>query len=291
MSKNTEGLKIVNLKSFYFDSYDGSELQKINRNNPLPHKCTIDGQDFFYYHADLSGLMWMHGDDEKLKYNEYVDFYRNGFADGLDHLKEKEGVRRKDFYNANKIEGLKNTLWRLLFTRVFLRNHKGLQDFEKKIPLIWTEKRIYDEGYHNGLLYSVLTLCNELNIDFSDNRKSNDKQAGRKKVGRRKDEVLSAEQYLLVSDENKQVFLDKLKQGFEKADKKGFCYFIIALNQLGLLNMGNEKNVFETFSEYFGANYGAYSNFNIHHKNLNDKQLLDSTKAKIKTIKFNNAIM
>lgn len=285
MSKSTEGLKEVDLKSFYLDNYDGSDLQKINRNNPLPHKCTSDGQEYFYYNADLSGLMWMQGEDGKLKYHEFVDFYKNGFADGLNHLKKKEGIKRKDFYNANKIEGLKKVFHRFLFTRDFLRNYKGLQDLENKIPLIWTEKRIYNEGYYNGLLHSILTLCNDLNIEILNGLKEN-----KKKAGRNKDKVLSVEQYLLVSHDNKQVFLDKLKQGFEKKTKKEFCYFILGLNQLELLNMENEQNVFETFKKYFGGDCGSYSNFNTH-KSLNDKKLLDSTKDKIKTIKFSNAIM
>jgi len=157
--------KKLDLKSFYRDSYNGSDLQTINRNNPMPHKCTIKGQNFYYYNADLSGLMWIQGEDRKLKYSEFVDSYRKGFAEGLKHLKAKEGIKRKDFYNANKKEELKRVLHSFLYKRDFLPNHKGLRDLITKTILRWSDDNIYTQGYYNGLLHSILTLSDQLNID------------------------------------------------------------------------------------------------------------------------------
>lgn len=116
--------------------------------------------------------------------------------------------------------------------------------------------------------------------------KENKKRAGRKAV-----KQLSAEQYLLVSDDHKQVFLDALKNKFKDSNKKTFCYFLVALHQLKYLNMENQQNVFNSFSKYFGKDYGSYSNFNIHWKNHNDKELLKTTKESIIAIKINNVIM
>src|SRR5690606_35880820 len=105
----------VDLKSFYRNSYNGSDLQKINRNNPLPHKCTIKGQEFYYYNADLSGLMWLQGNDRRLKYNDFIDVYRKGFSEGLRHLQEQEGIKRRDYNKPEKRELIKKDLNYFLF--------------------------------------------------------------------------------------------------------------------------------------------------------------------------------
>lgn len=162
MAKNK--ITPVDLKSFYRENYNGSELQSINRNQHLPHKCTKDNQDFYYYNADLSGLMWLQGNDRRLKYNDFIDVYRKGFSDGLKHLQEQEGIKRRDYNKPKKRELIKKDLNYFLFEREFLPNHKGLQDLMKRTLLRWTEDNIYKQGYYNGLLHSIVTLDNDLNL-------------------------------------------------------------------------------------------------------------------------------
>lgn len=162
----TNSITPVDLKTFYRESYKDSDLQSINRNNPIPHRCTIDGADFFYYNADLSGLMWIEDENNKLKYNDFVDVYRKGFAEGLSHLKAEEGIKRSDYNNPEQRELLKKDLSYFLYERNFIPNHKGLQDLGRKLLLRWTEKNIYTEGYYNGLLHSILTLAQELNLNI-----------------------------------------------------------------------------------------------------------------------------
>lgn len=163
MSK-TSKITPVDLKAFYRETYKGSDLQTINNNNPIPHKCTIDNQDFYYYNADLSGLMWLQGNDRRLKYNNFIHVYRKGFSDGLKHLQEQEGIKRRDYNKPEKRELIKKDLNFFLFEREFLPNHKGLQDLMKRTLLRWTEDNIYKQGYYNGLLHSIITLDNYLNL-------------------------------------------------------------------------------------------------------------------------------
>lgn len=171
MAKNK--ITPVDLKSFYRENYNGSELQSINRNKHLPHKCTIDNQDFYYYNADLSGLMWLQGNDRRLKYNDFIYVYRKGFSDGLKHLQEQEGIKRRDYNNPEQRELIKKDLNYFLFEREFLPNHKGLQDLMKKTLLRWTEDNIYKQGYFNGLLHSIVTLDNNLNLNIGGSETSN----------------------------------------------------------------------------------------------------------------------
>ncbi|MBE0390199.1 hypothetical protein [Flavobacterium sp. PL002] len=206
----------VNLKNFYFDVYDKSDLQKINRNNPLPHKCTIDFKDFYYYNADLSGLMWLQELDRKLKYNDFVDFYRKGFEEGLKHLKEKEGIKKKDFYNTNKKEELKQILYSFLYVRDFLPNYRGLNDLVNKIPLIWTEKIIYEQGYYNGLLHSILVLCDELCFVIKKKVVSENPKT-EKKLTIKQIALKLAYEGINVTDENKNEIIKKY--GHNSGDK------------------------------------------------------------------------
>src|SRR5690554_201920 len=214
MSK-TSNITPVDLKSFYRNSYNGSDLQKVSRNMNLPHKCTIDDQDFYYYNADLSGLMWLQGNDRRLKYNDFIDVYRKGFSDGLKHLQEQEGIKRRDYNKPEKRELIKQDLNYFLFEREFLPNHKGLQDLMKRTLLRWTEDNIYKQGYYNGLLHSIVTLDNDLNLNIGVSETSNDNNVKTpSKAGRRKTEIKPAIAYLkgFTLPENKTKFLAELKK-------------------------------------------------------------------------------
>lgn len=115
--------------------------------------------------------------------------------------------------------------------------------------------------------------------------KENKKKAGRKSIPKK-----TAEAYLKVSEDNQSIFLDKLKQKFSKSDPKEFAYFIISLEDLELIEIDSQKNVFEAFEEAFGGHYGSESNFGNHYRSQNDKELLESTNKKITAIKKMNVI-
>lgn len=134
------------------------------------------------------------------------------------------------------------------------------------------------------IIYETSTLI----FEFLEKQKvrTNKKKAGQKAIPK-----LSAEQYLLVSKDDKQRFLDRLKDKFKDEGKKEFCYLLIGLNELNLLNTESQKNVFEVITEYFGGGYGTYTNFNSHWTNPNNSDLLESTKKQIEDIKRINIIM
>lgn len=184
---------------------------------------------------------------------------------------------------ANK-QGVINTL-----LDVYI--NKPLKETKTDVSQVYNNLRNGANHFLTGnkfLYFSNLIAIEEL-IKFEmyllEGCKENAKRAGRKPV-----KQLSAEQYLLVSDDDKQIFLDKLKIGFKDSEKKDFCYFLIGLDQLNLLNTTNQQNIFNSFSQYFGGDNGTYPNFHNHWKNPNDEKLLQSTKTEIMRIKNMNVI-
>ncbi|SDX19174.1 hypothetical protein [Aequorivita viscosa] len=291
---NKSNITPVDLKSFYRNSYNGSDLQKINRNNPLPHKCTIKGQMFYYYNADLSGLMWLNDKENKLKYYEFVEVYRKGFAEGLNHLETKEGVKRRDYNKPEKRELIKQDLTHFFYQRDFLPNHKGLQDLMNKTILRWTEENIYKQGYYNGLLHSIVTLNKELNLKIGFPETSNEENKTPAKVGRPKVEIKPAHSYLKFEKKSSELFLEKFKEKFPISEPKQLAYLIITLSDFDYLEVRHQKAVFHSFAEFFKGNCGTYSGFNAHWKNRHNKkdtQLHYDTKEKIRLIKHQNTII
>lgn len=280
----------IDLKSFYRESYNGSVLQKVNRNKPLPHKCTIKGQEFYYYNADLSGLMWLHDKDNRLKYNEFVEVYRKGFAEGLKHLVEVEGIERQDYNNPYQRE----LLTHFVYKREFIPNHKGLQDLMDKTLLRWTEENIYNEGYYNGLLHSIVTLNNELNLNIGVSQTSNDTKENKPaKPGRKPAEIKPAYTYLKFDEQSNKMFLEKLKEAFTISAPIQLALIIIALSDFEYLEVKNQKAVYTSFADFFKGECGSYSGFNAHwaKRNSNKTELLTLTKREIGRIKRKNVII
>jgi len=170
----------INLISFYFDIYDKSEIQTINRNNPSPHKFTLDKIDFYCYNQDLSGLLHYEkivDEESEIAPIMFLKSYRDGFAKGLNHLIKKEKIEKKDFYNPDTNYLLQKRLKYFLYHREFIENHKGLKDLTHKLPLIWNEKKIYEQGYFNAVLHSIFLMCQELGIDVNKSTEENIKES------------------------------------------------------------------------------------------------------------------
>lgn len=279
----------VDLKSFYRNCYKGSDLQKINSNNPLPHKCTIKGQEFYYYNADLSGLMWLQGNDRRLKYNDFIDVYRKGFSEGLKHLQEQEGIKRRDYNNPEQRELLRRDLTHFVYKREFIPNHKGLQALMSRTILRWTEDNIYLQGYYNGLLHSIVSLNKDLNLNIGFPETSNDNNVKTpSKAGRRKTEIKPAIAYLkgFTLPENKTKFLAELKELYKGAEPKTFNYIIGALEVLNFIKVESNKAIKEAFEKEIEPKEQSQTNFDNNYRDgFPDEKLLESLKKEIESIR------
>lgn len=278
----------IDLKAFYREVYTGSDLQKINNTKSIPHKCTTDGKDFFYYNADLSGLMWLQGNDRRLKYNDFIDVYRKGFAEGLKHLGEVEGIERRNYNNPEQRELLKQDLTHFVYKREFIPNHKGLQDLGKRLLLHWTETKVHREGYYNGLYHSIVTLNKELNLNIGFPEASNDtKDKKANKAGRKPAEIKPAYKYLKFEESNSKLFLEKLKEAFTISEPVQLASIIIALSDFEYLEVKSQKAVHASFADFFKGVCGTYSGFNAHWAKRKDNktELLELTKKEVGRIK------
>jgi len=110
------------------------------------------------------------------------------------------------------------------------------------------------------------------------------------KIGRPAAVINEAHTYLLVQDDNKKIFLEKLKSTFQNLNPKEFVYLLISLQELNLLKVEHQSSVFNSFKNHFGGNYGTITNCNNHWRLKNDINLLKNTKKKINDIKFLNVI-
>lgn len=149
-------MKKLNLITEFDEFYKGSDLQKIVKSNPLPIKYTIDGFDLYFYNADLFGLFEWNIKKDGLTTSDFIDDYKKGFEAGLLHLKTSEEIELKDLKSKDLIEGTISQLKYILHEREFKFGSKGLLDLVfNKLPLIFTEKNIFDYGYWNGIIYSI----------------------------------------------------------------------------------------------------------------------------------------
>lgn len=149
-------MKKLNLITEFDEIYKGSDLQKIVNKNSLPIKHTINGFDCYFYNADLVGLFEWKIQKNDLTADDFIDDYKKGFEAGLSHLKNKEKIKLKDLKSKDLREGTVNQLKNILFDREFEFGSNGLLDLVfNKVPLIFTEKVIYNYGYWNGIIYSI----------------------------------------------------------------------------------------------------------------------------------------
>ena len=148
-----------------FKSYQNSDLQKIVRNNPLPSKWTINGTDCYFYNADLFGLFELKVVKNGLTPDDFAEDYQRGFEAGMQHLNEQEQINLKDLKSKDLREGTILQIKNLLHEREFKPNIKGLLNLVfNNIPLIFTEKSIYDFGYWNGIIFSIDDLCKKIGL-------------------------------------------------------------------------------------------------------------------------------
>lgn len=162
-------MKKLSLIAEFNEVYKGSDLQKIVSHNPLPIKYTINGTDCYFYNADLFGLFEWKIKKDGLATNDFIDDYKKGFEAGLLHLETSERIELKDLKSKDLREGTISQLQYILFEREFKTGSKGLLDLVfNKLPLIFTEKVVYDFGYWNGIIYSIDELCEKAGIKTND---------------------------------------------------------------------------------------------------------------------------
>lgn len=153
-------MKRLDLITEFEEKYQGSNLQKIVNTNPTPIKYTIDGVDCYFHNADLFGLFELKIKKNGLTPDDFAIDYKNGFEAGLLYLREKEETSVKHFKSKDYREGTIVQLKYLLHERDFKHNIKGLlHHVFKTIPLVFTEKKIFDYGYWNAVVSSIDELC------------------------------------------------------------------------------------------------------------------------------------
>ncbi len=162
-------MKRLSLITEFDKYYKGSDLQKIVSHKPLPFKYTINGTDCYFYNADLFGLFEWKIKKDGLTTNDFIDDYKKGFEAGLLHLETSERIELKDLKSKDLRKGTISQLQYILFEREFKTGSKGLLDMVfNKVPLIFTEKTIYDFGYWNGIIYSIDELCEKAGLRLDD---------------------------------------------------------------------------------------------------------------------------
>lgn len=175
-------MKKLSLITEFKESYKGSDLQKIVNNNPLPIKYTIDGFDCYFYNADLFGLFEWKIQKDGITTSDFINDYRNGFKSGLLHLKELEKIKLKDLKSKDLREGTISQLKYILHEREFKLGSKGLLDLVfNKVPLIFTEKNIFDYGYWNGIIYSIDDIIKKAGLTLDELKTSEPQQNEKQK--------------------------------------------------------------------------------------------------------------
>lgn len=164
---------ITEYKEFYIDS----DLQKIVNNNPLPIKYTINDFDCYFYNADLFGLFEWKIQKDGITTNDFINDYQKGFEKGLLHLKEQEEIELQNFDSNDLRKGTISRLKYILHEREFKLGSKGLLDLVfNKVPLIFTEKNIYNRGYWNGIIYSIDDIIKKAGLTLDELKTSEPQQ-------------------------------------------------------------------------------------------------------------------
>src|SRR5690606_900160 len=114
---------------------------------------------------------------EGLTTNDFINDYKNGFKSGLLHLKELEKIKLKDLKSKDLREGTILQLKNILHEREFKFGSKGLLDLVfNKLPLIFTEKNIFDYGYWNGIIYSIDDIIEKAGLTLDELKTSESQQ-------------------------------------------------------------------------------------------------------------------
>src|SRR5690606_3025264 len=111
--------------------------------------------------------------------NDFINDYKSGFESGLLHLKEQEKIKLKDLKSKDLREGTISQLKYILHEREFKFGSKGLLDLVfNKVPLIFTEKNIFDYGYWNGIIYSIDDIIEKAGLTLDELKTSEPEQPG-----------------------------------------------------------------------------------------------------------------
>lgn len=158
-------MKRLSLINEFEEIYKGSDLQKIVQNNPIPIKYTINGFDCYFYNADLFGLFDWRVQKEGFSTDDFIIDYKKGFEKGMQHLKKVEKIKLKDLKSKDLKEDTITQLKNILHEREFKFGSKGLLDLVfNKVPLVFTEKTIFDCGYWNAIIFSIDDLCEKAGL-------------------------------------------------------------------------------------------------------------------------------
>lgn len=211
-------MKKLSLITEFKDFYIGSDLQKIVNNNPLPIKHTINDFDCYFYNADLFGLFEWKIQKDGITTNDFINDYQKGFEKGLLHLKELEKIKLKDLKSKDLREGTILQLKNILHEREFKLGSKGLLDLVfNKVPLIFTEKNIFDYGYWNGIIYSIDDIIEKAGLTLDELKTSEPKQSEKDKEANSQYSVLEWATIFYYADETKLLTDDKtVKARMEK---------------------------------------------------------------------------
>src|SRR5690606_8852909 len=100
-----------------------------------------------------------------------------GFEAGLKHLKKEEGIKLRDLKNDQTRRHTIAQLKYILYEREFKNNIKGLLDVVfGRLPLIFSEKTIYEYGYWNALVHTIDEVCEKAGINENELKGEHTKQ-------------------------------------------------------------------------------------------------------------------
>lgn len=151
-----------------YNLYKISDLKKQIDNFGIPLEFTIYGDKCYFYNSDLYGLFELKIEKEGIKPLDFIKYYKEGFLNGLRHLEDKEQIFERDFSDTNRRHLSIQLIKDILHSREFIEHTKGLINLIRKVSLIFTEKTIYDQGYYNGLFYSIDNLIKKKGITYED---------------------------------------------------------------------------------------------------------------------------
>lgn len=239
-------MKKLNLITEFDEFYKGSDLQKIVKSKPLPIKYTIDGFDFYFYNADLFGLFNWKIKKEGLTTNDFINDYKNGFKSGLLHLKELEKIKLKDLKSKDLREGTILQLKNILHKREFKFGSKGLLDLVfNKVPLIFTEKNIFDYGYWNGIIYSIDDIIEKAGLTLDELKTSEPQQNDKPKPELTINQIALKYVYseIQITRENGNKIAKEY--GYNSGEKlfQRFTYFSSPTNRKGKPNLCTPKKL------------------------------------------------
>lgn len=254
-------MKKLSLITEFKDFYIGSDLQKIVNNNPLPIKHTINDFDCYFYNADLFGLFEWKIQKDGITTNDFINDYKNGFEQGLLHLKNEEKIKLKDLKNINLREHTISQIKYILHEREFKLGSKGLLDlvFNKVPPLIFTEKNIFDYGYWNGIIHSIDDIIKKAGLTLDELKTSEPEQPETDKPDEVKKELhnhifkgnaFEVWQSMFDSFQITERSRTDVKFMFEEMKKDGFIH-----------NTVNQKTFLDWISETYEITIEKTSNF------------------------------